>query len=84
MRRKIITWLCNADLYWEIVIRDSLTCQVCGRKGRIIKGKAVCGKYLNKWVTMEIDHIQSLYYDGNNEKENLRLTCRKCNRSLGK
>ena len=31
----------------------------------------------------EIDHIVSLYNDGTNDKENLRLTCRYCNRAKG-
>ena len=83
MKRKIITWLCNSDLYWEIVIRDNLTCKICDRKGKVINGRAVCGKKYGKWIAMEIDHQNPLFFNGINEINNLQLTCRRCNRSKG-
>lgn len=83
MKRKTITWLCNSDLYWEIIIKHNLTCQICRKRGRIINGRAVCGKEYGKWIPMEIEHIVSLFLEGNNDLENLQLSCRRCNRSKG-
>ena len=84
MRRKSVNPLNNSIIYWEIVLRDKITCQICRKRGRIIRGRAVCRKdECSQWIPMEIDHIVPLALGGENTTHNLRLACRRCNRSKG-
>jgi 5-methylcytosine-specific restriction endonuclease McrA len=54
---------------FEILKRDNFTCQYCGRKPPA--------------VTLEVDHIKSVYGGGNNEPRNLITSCLDCNRGKG-
>jgi 5-methylcytosine-specific restriction endonuclease McrA len=81
-----------------VIKRDNLTCQYCGKQGEFIYrfGKPCVIEnpqnidlsertYYNgrDVIPFEIDHIEPIYYGGNNEIDNLVLACRKCNRSKG-
>lgn len=51
---------------FDVFDRDKFTCQYCGRT--------------SEEVTLEIDHIIPVSKGGGNEPENLRTSCRDCNR----
>lgn len=53
-------------LRWEILLRDSFTCQYCGRTPK-------------QGVILTIDHIVPKIQGGKNTKDNLITSCRCCN-----
>lgn len=59
--------LMTPELRKEIILRDSSTCQMCGKK---------CQDY-----EIEIDHIQPISKGGKTTKSNLQVLCVSCNRS---
>ncbi|MBQ8206393.1 MAG: GreA/GreB family elongation factor [Bacilli bacterium] len=59
--------LMTPELRQEIILRDSSTCQICGKK---------CQPY-----DIEIDHIQPISKGGKTTKSNLQVLCVSCNRS---
>ena len=73
----------------EIHIRDKFTCQLCGKKGEQDSFFAyeykvsVYDKRVLSAIRFEIDHILPEFLGGKTEKDNLQLTCRKCNRGKG-
>lgn len=70
----------------EVVARDGIICQICGKEGMYEEhfNHFVIEKDKDKFgrdISFEIDHITPEYLGGPTILENLRLTCRKCNRS---
>jgi len=74
-----------------IVIRDGATCQYCGKKANHVKWDGFCYKAIEKetfwsdiyYFPFEPDHIIPKCQDGKTTLENLRLSCRRCNRQKG-
>lgn len=81
-----------------IIKRDRNTCQYCGKKGIFIfrYGKPTVIENPKNIdliefenyngldvIPFEIDHILPRFYGGNNNPDNLVLSCRKCNRRKG-
>ena len=71
----------------QVITRDNCICQYCGKKGifenfhgrfRVYEVVGIDGK-----VPFEIDHIIPEFLGGESELDNLKLSCRKCNRSKG-
>ena len=58
----------SEKLRMEIFKRDNFKCVICGAT--------------KDDDCMEIDHIVPVSEGGNNDKENLRTTCRRCNKGL--
>lgn len=87
------------ELRKQIYERDHCTCQYCGKVGVLIyRYGRICVVDNPKGVNMktshgsyngldvfpfEIDHVIPLCYGGKTEANNLKLVCRKCNRSKG-
>jgi 5-methylcytosine-specific restriction endonuclease McrA len=86
----------NVRLY--VIKRDKNTCQYCGKKGIFIfrydkptvvenpnhieleEGVNFNGSGV---IPFEIDHILARFNGGNNNPDNLALSCRKCNKRKG-
>lgn len=71
----------------QVILRDHFTCQYCGKKGifenfhgrfRVYEIVGQDGK-----IPFEIDHVVPEFLGGKNDVENLKLACRRCNRSKG-
>jgi len=86
------------NIVLEVINRDQLTCQKCGKKGYFVYryGKPAVvenpeniyiekGKCCNsrKLISFNIDHINPISNGGENNIDNLQLLCRKCNRQKG-
>ena len=78
--------------YWlkrEIHQRDQFICQKCGKKSEkndVFAFEYKISSYNNKrygTIRFEVDHILPRHLGGTNDKNNLQLLCRKCNRSKG-
>jgi len=54
---------------WQVLARDSFTCQYCGRKPPD--------------VVLEVDHMTSVADGGSDEMSNLTTACFECNRGKG-
>lgn len=63
---------CTPELRATVIVRDGFTCQLCDREGDEVMGP--------DGVPWEIDRIES---GGHYTPENVRLTCRTCNRKRG-
>jgi 5-methylcytosine-specific restriction endonuclease McrA len=81
--------------YWLkklVTVRDGCTCQICGKSGLNDIGSGLAyemvkvGDYDRSWLAprrFEYDHIIPESKGGLTTPENIRLACRKCNRSKG-
>jgi len=82
----------------EVITRDKCACRLCGKQGFFILryGKPcvvenpncvdLSKAYFyngNDVIPFEIDHIIPVIKGGTDDKNNLALLCRKCNRSKG-
>lgn len=75
-RKQAMKVIRNGDppLRREILLRDRLTCQVCGRMGWDLDPDG------NPW---HIHHVKPLSKGGKDDLENLVLACQHCNLKLG-
>ena len=85
-------------LVLKIIERDKNVCKWCGKIGTFIyRYDKPCvienpggielpgmGSYNgNDVIPFEIDHVVPVFYGGTDDKSNLTLSCRKCNRAKG-
>ena len=81
-----------------VIKRDKNTCQYCGKRGIFIfrygkptvvekSGNIELNEYTHyngsKVIPFEIDHILARFNGGENNPDNLALSCRKCYRKKG-
>ena len=85
-----------ARLKLAVIKRDNCSCQICGKEGiytdhygpRVIEklNERIYdydGKYYEKEIAFEFDHIFPRNSGGKNALDNLQLLCRKCNKKKG-
>lgn len=74
-----------------LIKRDDATCQYCGKKADFIKDEKVLIRAFEKviinhdefFIPFEPDHVIPRCKNGISILENLKLSCRKCNRIKG-
>jgi 5-methylcytosine-specific restriction endonuclease McrA len=69
----------------EVITRDKGTCQYCGKIGVMDNFHGRLRVYeiisVSHKIPFEIDHVIAEFKGGLSVLENLKLSCRKCNRS---
>ena len=66
-----------------IIKRDECRCKICGKQGLLPSPEAFIVIDPEDNTPFEIDHIIPRTQGGSDGADNLRLTCRKCNRARG-
>lgn len=79
---KTTTWIPN-PIRRDLSIRSKGLCEMCKEKAKSFKQDrwGILRFYDQDAKSFEVDHILPIYKGGKTDMGNLRLVCRKCNRS---
>ena len=71
------------DLYehaWSEWEKNKKICPICKKKGKFVPKR---GFVIDGFIPFEIDHIIPVSKGGKDNKKNIKVICRRCNRKKG-
>lgn len=68
------------EYIWNEWEKNKNICPICKKKGEFVTKR---GFVIDGFIPFEIDHIIPISKGGKNNKKNIRIICRRCNRKKG-